>query len=75
MLADAYGLTASEARLLGALLDGKRLEDAAAQFGVSLNTVKTHLQNVFRKTDTTRQSELLSLVLTGPATLADREAS
>ena len=75
VLADAYGLTASEARLLGALLDGKRLEDAAAQFGVSLNTVKTHLQNVFRKTDTTRQSELLSLVLTGPATLADREAS
>ena len=51
------------------------LADAAAQFGVSLNKVKTHLQNVFRKTDTTRQSELLSLVLTGPATLADREAS
>ena len=75
VLADAYGLTASEARLLGALLEGKRLEDAATQFGVSLNTVKTHLQSVFRKTDTQRQSELLSLVLTGPAALADRDVS
>ena len=75
VLADAYGLTVSEARLLSALMEGKRLEDAASEFRVSVNTVKTHLQNIFRKTDTRRQSELLSLVLTGPATLADREGA
>ena len=73
VLADAYGLTASEAKLLRALIQGKRLEDAAAEFGVSINTIKTHLQNIFRKTATTRQSELLSLVLTGPAPLAAGE--
>ncbi len=75
VLADAYGLTDSEARLLSALMDGIRLEDAASELRVSVNTVKTHLQNIFRKTDTRRQSELLSLVLTGPATLADREGA
>ena len=75
VLADAYGLTVSEARLLSALMDGKRLEDAATELRVSVNTVKTHLQNIFRKTETRRQSELLSLVLTGPATLADREGA
>ena len=75
VLADVYGLTASEAKLLQALIQGKRLEDMARDFKVSINTLRTHLKNIFRKTDTKRQSELLSLVLSGPATHAARETS
>ncbi len=75
VLADAYGLTASEAKLLQALIQGKRLEDMARDFKVTINTLRTHLKSIFRKTDTKRQSELLSLVLSGPATHAARESS
>ena len=75
VLADVYGLTASEAKLLQALIQGKRLEDMARDFKVSINTLRTHLKSIFRKTDTKRQSELLSMVLSGPATHAAREPS
>ncbi len=75
VLADVYGLTASEAKLLQALIEGKRLEDMARDFKVTINTLRTHLKSIFRKTDTKRQSELLSLVLSGPATHAARETS
>ena len=75
LLADAYGLTASEAKILQSLIQGKRLEDMARDFNVSINTLRTHLKSIFRKTETKRQSELLSLVLSGPATHAARETS
>ena len=74
VLADVYGLTASEAKVLQSLIQGKRLEDMARDFKVSINTLRTHLKSIFRKTDTKRQSELLSLVLSGPATHAARES-
>ena len=75
LLADVYGLTAAEAKVLQSLIQGKRLEDMARDFKVSINTLRTHLKSIFRKTDTKRQSELLSLVLSGPATQAARETS
>jgi len=34
----------------------------AETLGVSLATVKTHLHHIFRKTGTTRQSELVKIV-------------
>ena len=57
LLADAYGLTASEAKVLQSLIQGKRLEDMARDFNVSINTLRTHLKSIFRKTETKRQSE------------------
>ena len=75
VLSDVYGLTASEAKVLQSLVQGKSLEDMARDFKVSINTLRTHLKSIFRKTDTKRQSELLSLVLSGPATHAARETS
>ncbi|MCW8862042.1 MAG: response regulator [Rhodospirillales bacterium] len=65
-----YALTEAEARVVQALVGGKRLESAAEEFGVSMNTVRTHLKQAFRKTGTNRQSELVKLVLTGPAAMA-----
>lgn len=70
ILARLYGLTDAEARLLQALIVGKKLETVAEENGVSLNTVRSHLKQVFRKTDTNRQPELVSLVMNSSAYVA-----
>ena len=62
-LRDAFGLTPAEARLAIALAQGVRLADHAESVGISLNTVKTLLSRVFRKTETARQAELVRLLL------------
>lgn len=63
ILASAYGLTRMETRLLGALLAGRKLADAAAALDIALTTARTHLDNIFAKTDVSRQSELISLAM------------
>ncbi len=70
VLARLYGLTEAEARLLQALILGKKLETFADEVGVSMNTVRSHLKQVFRKTGTNRQPELVSLVMNSSAYLA-----
>lgn len=70
VLARLYGLTDAEARLLQALIVGKKLETVSEEFGVSMNTVRSHLKQVFRKTGTNRQPELVSLVMNSSAYLA-----
>ena len=70
VLARLYGLTDAEARLLQALIVGKKLETVAEDNGVSMNTVRSHLKQVFRKTGTNRQPELVSLVMNSSAYLA-----
>jgi len=64
-LRSAFGLTSAESELVAGLVDGASLEQAAAERGVSLNTVRSQLKQVFQKTGTRRQSEVVSLVLTG----------
>lgn len=61
-----YGLTRAELRLLEALIRGCTIRDYASQARISLNTVKGHLKQVFSKTDTSRQSELMVRVLANP---------
>ncbi len=63
MFVSSYDLTRSEAELAHALALGTSLEDAAEKRGVSRNTAKTQLHSIFSKTDTNRQSELVSLLL------------
>ncbi|MCF8466655.1 MAG: DNA-binding response regulator [Sneathiella sp.] len=64
-----YSLTPAEARLALGLTNGYKLDDLAEQWGVSMHTVRSQLRQVFRKTDTSRQSEVVKLILTGPAAL------
>jgi DNA-binding CsgD family transcriptional regulator len=59
--AQCFGLTAAEARVLERIIKGSCARDAAVELGVSHNTVKTHLRNIFAKTKTTRQPELIRL--------------
>lgn len=60
---DLYGLTPTETRFVALLRDGNSLADVADRLSVSLTTVRTHLQHVFRKTGTHRQTELVRLLL------------
>jgi DNA-binding CsgD family transcriptional regulator len=65
LLQTFYDLTPAEAELVGLLAEGVSLEEAAKRRGVTINTVRSQLKNVFAKTDTNRQGELIRLVLTG----------
>jgi DNA-binding NarL/FixJ family response regulator len=61
-IAKLHKLTASEVRVLDALLRVNGVKAISESLGLSQATVKTHLQNVFRKTGTKRQSDLIKLV-------------
>ncbi|WP_349630361.1 helix-turn-helix transcriptional regulator [Bradyrhizobium canariense] len=61
-LAKLYRLTASEVRLIEAVMKVSGVKALAGLLGLTQATVKTHLHNVFRKTGTARQSELVKLI-------------
>ena len=61
-IAKLHKLTASEVRVFDAVLKVSGVKAIAELLGLSQATVKTHLQNVFRKTRTKRQSEVVKLV-------------
>jgi len=69
LLGRLYALTPTEARIAAVLMQGRRVDDAASELGISTNTVRTHLRHLFGKTGTCRQGELISLLLSGPALL------
>lgn len=60
-------ITPAEARLAHSLALGHSLEDAAGLSGVTVSTARSYLKQVFGKTGTTRQAELVKLVLGLPA--------
>ena len=62
-VARLFGLTPTEARVLGAVLDSGGVATMAAALSMSNATVKTHLQQIFAKTGTSRQIELVKLTL------------
>ncbi len=63
IVADMFDLTRSEALIVCNLLAGVSLEEAAHQTGVTLSTARTYLKRAFAKTGTTKQSELISLIM------------
>jgi DNA-binding CsgD family transcriptional regulator len=69
VLEHVYQLTHAEADLVRLLSQGYSLEQAAARRNVTINTARGQLKQVFAKTDTSRQGELVRLVLTGIGTL------
>lgn len=58
-----FGLTEAESRLAAKLLQGLSINDAAKTLGVTTNTARSYLKNVFAKTGTRRQSDLLRLLM------------
>jgi len=57
-----FGLTGAEARCALRLRDGRSTGEIATMLGIALPTARAHLQSIFRKTDTHRQGELVSLL-------------
>ena len=63
VLVKLYALTPAETRLIGLLARDRTIEEAAADLGIARTTARTHLQHIFTKTGTSRQSQLMRLVL------------
>ncbi len=49
------------------LARGERLEDSADALGVAIGTARNQLKQIFAKTDTHRQAELVRRILSGPS--------
>jgi DNA-binding CsgD family transcriptional regulator len=58
-----FGLTAAQRQVLGLLVQGLRPRQIGRRLGVSLTTVRTHLGDLFGKTGTSRQAELVARTL------------
>ncbi|RDJ25429.1 LuxR family transcriptional regulator [Bosea caraganae] len=58
-----HGLTPSEAKMLGLVCEGLDTIAASERLGIAKTTARTHLQRLFAKTGTTRQSELVHFVV------------
>ena len=62
-LRNLYGLTPAEALLSLQLIEGLTLDEAADQLNIRKNTARAHLRSIFSKTNVTRQTSLVSLLL------------
>ena len=65
VVASLFGLTSAESRIAIALAEGRRRDQIAKEFEVSRTTVAFHLRNLFQKTATHRQTDLIALILVG----------
>jgi integral membrane sensor domain MASE1/DNA-binding CsgD family transcriptional regulator len=61
--AQLYRLTGSELRMLLAMVPGLSVKEAAEMLGICENTAKTHLQHIYSKTGTSKQTELMRLFM------------
>lgn len=55
-------LTPQERRIVQLLLQGKSNQAIIQELYVSINTLKTHLKNIYRKTETKNRHELIDLI-------------
>lgn len=63
LLQDAYSLTASEARVCSLLANGENVENVSEKLDISPNTARTHIKRIFGKTGSSRQAELVRLLM------------
>jgi len=66
VLRDLYDLTPAQARVARSLFAGRSVEETAAALDLSLNTVRTHLKQIFTRCEVQSQAELLHLLARGP---------
>jgi DNA-binding CsgD family transcriptional regulator len=62
VLSALSGMTSSESRVALMVADGQSTADAAIQLGITINTLRKHLANVFDKTGTSSQLGLMKFV-------------
>lgn len=61
-LRELFGLTTREAQVAVALASGQSMAEISGTLGISVITVRTHLSQLFAKTRTRQQSQLVSLL-------------
>jgi DNA-binding CsgD family transcriptional regulator len=69
VLAEVYGLTGAQAQVARKLYAGCSVEETAVSLGLSLNTVRSHLKQIFSKCEVQSQAELLRTLALGPKSL------
>lgn len=67
---ELYGLSQVETRLAHHLVSGKTLDEAAVAMRVKSPTARTYLKQIFSKTETHRQTELVRLLMLSTGRLA-----
>jgi DNA-binding CsgD family transcriptional regulator len=65
VFAQYFDLTPAQSALAHEVIRGDGVRAAAARLGMSYATARTHLLQIFQKTGTTRQAELVRLMLEG----------
>jgi DNA-binding CsgD family transcriptional regulator/PAS domain-containing protein len=71
LIAQRYKLTPAELRVVLAIFAVGGVPEVAHTLGVSVTTVKTHLERVYQKTGTNRQVDLVRLVVGFASPVAD----
>jgi DNA-binding CsgD family transcriptional regulator len=67
LLIDLFDLTPAEARVAAELVKGRAPQEIADGVSVSLNTIRNQLQHAYRKIGVSRQSALVTVVLSAAA--------
>ncbi|MGY6708228.1 MAG: response regulator [Rhizobiaceae bacterium] len=70
ILAALFGLTPTEAQVATLLAEGNRADQIAELMKVSPTTVAFHIRNLLGKTGTSRQADLIALLLAGPMAMS-----
>ncbi len=61
-IGQSFGLTPAELRLASRIASGQNLKETADGLGISITTARHHLQQIFGKTGTRQQSQLVALM-------------
>jgi DNA-binding CsgD family transcriptional regulator len=61
-LAELFGFSPAESRLVVALLAGKTMREIATDSGIQITTVRSQLSSVLRKVGVSRQAELIRVL-------------
>lgn len=72
LLSSLYRFTPAESRVVTAMLEGSTPAATASCLGISVNTVRRHLKQIFAKARVRRQADLVRLVSAGLGSLQMR---
>ncbi len=62
LFASTFALSPAETRVLGRVLSGRNVVEAAQDLSIAGSTVRSHLDNIFAKTGVSRQVHLVRLL-------------
>jgi len=66
LLRELYRLSPAEAGLARRLVIGDTLQEAARARGIGVSTARSYLEQIFQKTETSRQADLMRFLLSLP---------